>query len=706
MRYLSGTTAIIACCLIPLSILSCVYYNTFFNASKAFDEAENTRKESTYGQPRINQAKYNLAIEKSLLVVENHPNSKWYDDALYVLGVSYFYVGQYRNAERRFREILANYQDSKYTKEARLYLAKALLEQKQMTDAMEIFEEILKADVDRKFRAEAAMALGDFNFRNWNYDEAARYYLAVRDTLGSGQEKKVAQRFLADSYFERFQFKEALSGYLQILGMDPDQDEKYHALYQAAVCAYRLQKIDDGLDYLNTLIEDAVYFDSVNVLKLRVAEGYEYDEALEQAEFVYEEVASEATRNDVVAEAYYNLGLIYQFDYDRLDKAKEYYDKAVEAGRSTEFGQDALQRSSDIGKLATFARTIEIDSTTTQAMIDEAAYTQYQLAEVYWFRLVKPDTAILEMQYVVDSFPTSFDAPKAMIALAEMVREHEEDTARADSILHEMLNRYPHSDFVPQALEALDLLGTEADTGYAEKYLQKAEDFLVDEENVDSARAYYQYVVDNFPESNFYLQARFAQIWLTDQYEHPGDSSVYYAYKDFADSFPSTPWASEVQKLINYRSTGGDIRNPRPDDTLGAFADTGQFADSGFVATEEGDTTGYIDPQRALYIDPNGETALSIPSGVKVLEDRFPFEYPTEAIADRWEGELYFQIKLDFSGAVIDLIQKTWSDIDEINIRAEEHVEGLVFDTRLIPPEYADSWFVYKLRIFVPDQYR
>jgi hypothetical protein len=88
------------------------------------------------------------------------------------------------------------------------------------------------------------------------------------------------------------------------------------------------------------------------------------------------------------------------------------------------------------------------------------------------------------------------------------------------------------------------------------------------------------------------------------------------------------------------------------------------------------------------------------------MEDRLPFEYPTEAIADKWEGDLYFQIKLDFSGDVTNLIQKSWSDIEEINIRAEEHVKALRFDTRLIPPEDVEKWFVYKLRIMVPDQYR
>ena len=151
---------------------------------------------------------------------------------------------------------------------------------------------------------------------------------------------------------------------------------------------------------------------------------------------------------------------------------------------------------------------------------------------------------MVEMQYLVDSFPDSYYAPKAMIALAQMEREYAEDSVAADSILKAMLRRYPDSDFVPEALEALSLSGTAADTGYAALYIGQAEDFLINEDNGDSARVRYQYVVDNFPESKFFVPAKFALVWLDETYDSPGDSSVIHAYQEFADSFPGNEYAS------------------------------------------------------------------------------------------------------------------------------------------------------------------
>ncbi|MBD3257306.1 tetratricopeptide repeat protein, partial [candidate division GN15 bacterium] len=368
-----------------------VYFNTFFNCKKAFNRAEKARKDagpsvqsSRRATPGVQH--YNTAIEKAQKVVENYPNSKYYDDALYILAVSFFHTGQYSRSERRFRELIANYADSKYMRESNLYLAKAKLALGDVEDAKSIFEEIFQRDYKRQFKAEAAEALGEYHFERQEFNLSRDYFLAIRDSLGNDMQQRMAQRYLADGYFESFQFGEALGGYLQLLGMDPDKDERYHALYQAAICSYRLARIDDGMEYLEQLIEDEDYYDSLGVLQLTVAEGFEYEDDLIGAEAMYREVAETTERNFWQARAYYRLGLIYQFDYDQLSEAKDFYDqaKSLFGGRgTTDEARDALQRSTDIGKLETFREmSLELDSSATQAMIDEAAYNQYRLAEL------------------------------------------------------------------------------------------------------------------------------------------------------------------------------------------------------------------------------------------------------------------------------------------------------------------------------------
>jgi len=683
----------------------CVYYNTFFNARKAFNEAEKTRKANRLSGGRVNTSMYQTAIEKSLKVIENYPNSGYYDDALYVLGVSYYYTEKYVSSERRLRELLANYPESQYAKEGELYLAKAKLELKDEKAAMAVFEKIFQSDASASYKAEAALALGDYHFRVGNPEQSRQYFNALRDSLGNREERRLAQRMLADSYFESYQFRDALSAYLQILGMEPTNDDRYHAFYNAARASFRLMQIESGLDYLKTLSEDEIYFDSLSAIRLLMAEGYEYDDDLAHAEDMYDQVLEQGKESNKSGLAAYRLGLMYQFDYDDLLKAKEYYDQAVELDRISEYGQDALRRSSSIGKIETLKVTLDKDSSTTQEMVDEAARTQYELAELYWLELNKLDSAIIEMRYVVDSFPRSSVTPKAMIALAEMVREHRGDTAQANNLLKYVLYRYPHSDYAPQALEGLGLLGTAADTGYAKLYIDKAENFLVDDDNVDSARYYYQYVVDNFPNSDYSVQARFSLVWLTEEYSHPGDSSIYYAYVDIIDSYPESEWAREAEKKLGLEEKTASLREKLEEaDTSKTEQDIWEEEFPGLAEESEEDTTETVDPIESVYIGPNGEQIYNAP--IEPIEIREEFIYPVEAYRLEWEGDLYFQIFLDFSGEVVDYILKIRSESEDINREASEAVASMIFDPLRIPQEQQDQWMVYKFQVRKPDHLR
>ncbi|MEE8578169.1 MAG: tetratricopeptide repeat protein [candidate division Zixibacteria bacterium] len=683
----------------------CVYYNTFFNARKAFNDAEKTRKAGRLRGARINVSLYETAIVKSLKIVKDYPNSSYYDDALFVLGVSYYYTKKYVSSERRLRELLANYPESGYAEEGELYLAKAKLELKDEKEAMVIFEKIFRTDFSASYKAEAALALGDYHFRAGNLEQSRQYFSALRDSLGNEDEKRLAQRMVSDSYFESYQFRDALGAYLQILGMEPGNDDRYHALYHSARASFRLMQIERGLDYLKTLAEDEIYFDSLSAIRLLMAEGYEYDDDLAHAEDMYHEVLDNSMEPEKRAFAAYRLGLTYQFDYDDLPRAKEYYDQAVEFKRSSEYGRDALKRSSSIGKIETFTITFQKDSSTTREMVDEAARTQYQLAELYWLELNKLDSAIAEMRYVVDSFPSSSIAPKAMIALAEMLRDHKGDTAQANNLLKYVLYRNAHSDYAPQALEGLGLLGTGADTGYAKLYLDKAEDFLADDDNVDSARYYYQYVADNFPKSKYYVQARFSLIWLTEEYNSPGDSSVYYAYADIVDSFPDTPWAREAEKKLGLEERRTSVRDQLEDvDTSKTEQELWEEEFPGLAEESQEDTTETIDPIESVYFGPNGEQIYNTP--IQPIEIREEFVYPVEAYRLEWEGDLYFQIFLDFSGEVVDYILKIRSESEDINREATEAVASMIFDPLRIPQEQQDKWMVYKFQVRKPDHLR
>ncbi len=99
--------------LIIFPILSCAYFNTFYNARVYFKEAEKIYR--TQGQnTRESSTNYNKAIEKCSKVFEFYKTSKYLEEALYITAISYKRIGNYTQAKIKFEELLKYYPDSRF----------------------------------------------------------------------------------------------------------------------------------------------------------------------------------------------------------------------------------------------------------------------------------------------------------------------------------------------------------------------------------------------------------------------------------------------------------------------------------------------------------------------------------------------------------------------------------------------------------------
>ncbi|MFC1785691.1 tetratricopeptide repeat protein, partial [Candidatus Neomarinimicrobiota bacterium] len=94
--------------IISLLSVSCVYFNTFYNAKLFFSEAEKLRaeKEGEFLGNNVTD-KYKKVIEKSDIIINNYPHSKYLDDALYLKGRSHYYRREYDLSQSTFNTLLA-----------------------------------------------------------------------------------------------------------------------------------------------------------------------------------------------------------------------------------------------------------------------------------------------------------------------------------------------------------------------------------------------------------------------------------------------------------------------------------------------------------------------------------------------------------------------------------------------------------------------
>ena len=122
-------------------------------------------------------------------MLERHPTSSWVDDALYIIGASYYYLGDYDKSARKFKELFANYPQSEYISRSRLLLAKAKLELKEEAEAVVLFEEIFEKETGKGMKADAARALGEYYFETKDFAKADQYFMALVDSLGDAGDK-------------------------------------------------------------------------------------------------------------------------------------------------------------------------------------------------------------------------------------------------------------------------------------------------------------------------------------------------------------------------------------------------------------------------------------------------------------------------------------------------------------------------------------
>ena len=140
------------------------YYNKFFNAKKkleagieAMERQDQPIDRSTYisifsaNTQAATSAEFHDAIQKGADILREHPDSKWVDDALMLIGQAYFYQHNFVGAEQKFREVIEV--SPSLADEARFWLARTLIAAGNYDQANEhLIATLARDDVGRKWQ--------------------------------------------------------------------------------------------------------------------------------------------------------------------------------------------------------------------------------------------------------------------------------------------------------------------------------------------------------------------------------------------------------------------------------------------------------------------------------------------------------------------------------------------------------------------------
>ncbi len=391
------------------------YYNTFYNARRTFGEGvvalrtatpsiDRTRYLSVYPVPegRAQQAKFENAIKKSADVLRKHPNSKWSDDALMLIGQAYFYTGQYVAAEQKFREILVELpaqNDGKPTpldREARLWMARTLVAAGRTQAATDFLaENLARTDLRASTLARLHLVRADFAVGKGEWDQAADDLRAGLDGLrGDDPDLEARAAFLLGQVEEtRAHPTEAVAAYRRAAGAAPD----FEMAYAADVSTLRLQAAQGSaapaLAELRRLTRDSKYDDRRAELALVQAQVLASSGDLDASVRAYGDALYGGYRDvsTTRGRALYGLADLYRTQYRDYRAAAVYYDSAAAVLQGAVPGSggvrttsqailDAAERKTSFGAYAQVRQEIEdADSLLRVGALDEQAFEAFVL---------------------------------------------------------------------------------------------------------------------------------------------------------------------------------------------------------------------------------------------------------------------------------------------------------------------------------------
>jgi tetratricopeptide (TPR) repeat protein len=322
------------------------YFNTFYNTKQHFRDGleanERQRPEINPQQPiqvflpptNAGREEFASAIETGASILRDHPESKYVEPALFIIGKSYFYRSENFAALEKFQELQA-LSSGRAEQQAVFWQARVYNKMGSYTEGLKFLESELGLidEWDEQMLSQTRVMLAQLRVADRNWAEAE---VLLRENIEGLDDRNVESRahFLHGQVLEEIgNYEQARVAYGSVHESVSSYDLLFNAKRKEAEVARRIGEYNRAYDLYSSMERSDKNIDSRTELQYELARTVQLRGEPGTALSMYQNILRDEIRSPeplTRAKVYYGIAEIQRFDKGNFELAAAYYDSAAQ----------------------------------------------------------------------------------------------------------------------------------------------------------------------------------------------------------------------------------------------------------------------------------------------------------------------------------------------------------------------------------------